>query len=197
MNHARPMRRGERLQNLTRNVKAAFLGESASKPFPKRFTVHQLHDQIVVPDIMQRADVGMIQCGHRARLAPEAFPRMRIIIDVRRQYLDRDGALQPRVVSFVDLPHPAAAEQLVDAIRSKQGAGFERWSVHAHRGVAKLPGLVPRGNQRFDLTTQRKIGGTDFAEEGDATHGIVCPRDVEDFRDLPPALRSHAHPRCA
>jgi hypothetical protein len=37
----------------------------------RRFAFDQLHHQIVRADIVQRADVRVIQCGDRARLALE------------------------------------------------------------------------------------------------------------------------------
>jgi hypothetical protein len=54
---------------------------------------------------MERADVGMIQRGDRARFALEALAEIRIRCDMRRQDFDRHGALEPRVDGSVDLSH--------------------------------------------------------------------------------------------
>jgi hypothetical protein len=56
-----------------------------------------LHDEVVRADVVQRADVGMIQRRHGARLALEA------IAELFGGNLDGDFAVQPRVVGTVDL----------------------------------------------------------------------------------------------
>ena len=41
----------------------------------------------------------------------------------REQHLDRDVAMQPRVVRAIDLAHPPTADQVEDVVRSEAGAG--------------------------------------------------------------------------
>ena len=55
---------GERL--LERN-RTFFYPLGKGRPF------HQFHHQVVGTHVMERADVGMIQCRHRARFATESF----------------------------------------------------------------------------------------------------------------------------
>ena len=47
--------------------KCAFL-----QPGGESFALHQLHHEVIGTDIVERADVRMIQCGDGARLALEA-----------------------------------------------------------------------------------------------------------------------------
>src|ERR1700733_10929783 len=57
----------------------------------ERSTLDVLHYKVVRPDIMQRANVGMIQGGYGVRFSLEAFGELFI------RNLDRDNAIQPRV----------------------------------------------------------------------------------------------------
>ena len=45
---------------------------------------------------------------------------------VRREDLDRDRALEPRVLRLVDLAHPARADRRDDLVGAEAGAGSER-----------------------------------------------------------------------
>jgi hypothetical protein len=52
---------------------------------------------------------------------------LRILAEIRRQELQRREALQPRVLSFVNHPHPTATEFLDDAVVRQRLA--EQWIV--------------------------------------------------------------------
>src|SRR5579864_9656454 len=84
-----------------------------------------LHHQVVWPDIVQGADVGMVQGRDRVRFALEALGELLV------GNLDGDGAIQPRIASFVDLAHAARADGRDDLIgsqpsSSRQGHKIER-----------------------------------------------------------------------
>jgi len=66
--------------------------------------VDELHYQIIRPNIVELADVRMIQRGHRTRLALEAF----VEFDLRG--LDRNRAVEPRVARFPHLTHASGAD---------------------------------------------------------------------------------------
>src|SRR5262249_2178441 len=63
-----------------------------------------LHDEIVLADIMQRADVRMIQARDGLRLALEALAEWPC------DDLDRDGSVEPRIGGPVDSAHAASAD---------------------------------------------------------------------------------------
>ena len=60
-------------------------------------------------DVVERADVRMIERRDRARLALEALAQLRVGRERRRQDLDRDRAVEPRVAGAVDFAHAAGA----------------------------------------------------------------------------------------
>ena len=69
-----------------------------------------LHDQVVRPDIMQRANVGVIQGGYGVRFALESFGELFV------RNLDCDNAIQPCIASFVDFAHPTSAKEREDLV---------------------------------------------------------------------------------
>ena len=81
----------------------------------ERRAVEQLHGDevcaVVLVDLVDRADVRMIQGRGGARLAEEALERLRIVRAIRRQELQRHCSRQPDVLSFVYDAHTAGAER--------------------------------------------------------------------------------------
>ena len=75
-------------------------------------------------DAVDLRDVRMVQRGERpalrARSAPAARDRA---AKSRRQDLDRDVAIEPRVARAIDLAHSAGAEQRDDVVEAEAGAG--------------------------------------------------------------------------
>ena len=88
---------------------------AAREPVGERLAFEVLHDQVVdavlLADVVERADVRMAERGDRLRLALEAEAELRVAGEVRRQHLDRDGAVEARVARAVDLAHAARAER--------------------------------------------------------------------------------------
>jgi hypothetical protein len=62
--------------------------------------------------IVNRADIGMIQCGGRPRFTPETLERLRIVAEVFWEEFERYEAPEPEVFGSVHHAHPPAAELL-------------------------------------------------------------------------------------
>ena len=73
----------------------------------------------MAPDIVQRADIGMIQRGHGAGFAFEAGAQIVPLGDVFGQHFDRDGAVEPRVARLVHFTHPASPDCGEDLVRTE------------------------------------------------------------------------------
>src|SRR5262245_58807206 len=99
---------------------------STGDPLGEGLALDQLHDQVVdpvlAPDIMQHADVRMIEPRNYARLALEPGARLRALGQVRGQHLDGYVAPQPRVPRAIDLAHPSRAKRSDDFIGAQTGA---------------------------------------------------------------------------
>ena len=65
-----------------------------------RLAVDEFHDQVVGSDVVERANVGMVQRSDGARLALETLAELLV------RYLDGDVPAQPRVASAVTSPMP-------------------------------------------------------------------------------------------
>jgi len=92
---------------------------------------------IALLDRVHHHDVGMRQRRHRLGLAPEALQSAGVIGQLRRQYLDRDVAIQARVARPIDLSHAAGAEQLLDLVVGETVA-----CLHGEGTVAKEVGTA-------------------------------------------------------
>jgi hypothetical protein len=99
----------ESVQNRVRVFQGLICGDGTAD----RGSLDQLHNQIIRTDVVEVADVGMIQCRYGARLALEP------IRELLRRNLDRDLTPQPRIARFPHLPHPAFAQARDDLIRAE------------------------------------------------------------------------------
>jgi hypothetical protein len=79
----------------------------------QRLAFHALHyevvDAILLADVVQRADVGMVEGGDGSCLAFEPLPVHRIVGELRED-LDGDSALEPCISRTVNLSHSAHTE---------------------------------------------------------------------------------------
>ena len=71
---------------------------------------------VLFADVMNRADVGMIQRRRGPGLALKAVHGLAVPSQFVGHELERDEAMEPRVFRFVDDAHAAATELLDDAI---------------------------------------------------------------------------------
>ncbi len=99
------------------------------KAFSEGLPLEELHDDVVglflTADVVQHADVGMFQAGDGPGLALEALASFGIGLEGRRQDLDRDRTVQPRIPRLVGLSHPALAELGLDFVGTESDAGIE------------------------------------------------------------------------
>ena len=90
---------------------------------------------VLLADVMNGADVGMIQGGRGSSLALEPAQRLPVASQFVRQELQRDEAMEPRVLRFVHHAHSAAAKLLDDAV---VGEGLADQRIGALRRVVGL-----------------------------------------------------------
>ncbi len=77
----------------------------------------------IFADIVNRANVGMIQSGSSLRFALKTLERLRIVFKFRREKFQRDGAVQFRVFGLVDDAHASAAKSFEHAEMQDRSAG--------------------------------------------------------------------------
>jgi hypothetical protein len=96
-------------------------------------------DAVLLADVMERADVGMIQRGDGAGFAFKAFASLWVGSHVSGQDFDRHCAIQPRVARPIDFAHAARSDRSNYLVRSEPSSDSQR-----HRSSpAFLNGHVP------------------------------------------------------
>jgi hypothetical protein len=100
---------------------------------------HDIRDAVARAEIVNREDVGVRKGRHRLRLAREPCETVGVTGYARRQNLDGDESIEPRVPGAIDLAHATGADRADDLIRSQLGAGASAMVAQA---------IVPRGSER-------------------------------------------------
>jgi hypothetical protein len=123
------VRRIQRVGNVDAQIEQEFeVQRAALDGVLQRLAVETLHRKVGVAvfpaDIVNRANVGMIQRGRRLRLAAKPFERHLISAQIFRQEFQRNKSVKPRVFGFVDNAHAAAAQLFHDAVM-RNGAAYE------------------------------------------------------------------------
>ena len=94
----------------------------------ERFSFEILHDEeleaVLLADVVERADVGMVQPRDGSGLALEALSSLGLFGGFRRQDLDGHDPSHACVVRTIDLAHPSTSQEGDDLVRSQAGAGL-------------------------------------------------------------------------
>jgi len=161
MDDARRMRGIERVGDINgkRQQQISFHGTSGDAVL-QHYAVEILHGDKCFPvlfaDVINRADVGVVQCGCSLSLASEAREYQRIAGDVLGQEFEGDKTLQARVFGFVDHTHAPAAELFNDPVMRdalsyhwREYYVDEKVQVNESRGIGGIPGEVGVETSRF------------------------------------------------
>ena len=148
-------------------------------------------------NLVNRADVRMVEARGGPRLTDQAGTRGRIVEARRREHLDRHVAVEPLVAGAIDLAHPAGANLPDDSVVSqpltcgqrRRGRGQGRHHLERPDFRQGLRG-VGSTQQRFDLAIQLGVAGAGFGQERGALTRIAPQRVVKNARDLLPAIHS-------
>src|SRR5579884_3703069 len=113
--HARlPGRRRGRRRGLATFAQALMLLLQLLDDLVKPLTEDELHsipaNVLVLADLVDRYDVGMVQLGSGAGLAVEALTKSDVAEGVSRQHLQGDAPAQRHLFGLIDDAHAAAAD---------------------------------------------------------------------------------------
>ena len=104
-------------------------------------------------DIVQRADMWMLQGRDGPRLAFEALLQIWVRRNMGRQDLDRDRTVEPGIARALHFAHPAGAQSRQNLIRTEFGAGIE----HDCCRVGQHAAGKPRGKGRTARSTHYRV----------------------------------------
>ena len=115
VNDARRVRRIESIGNVDSKRQQLFqFKRPPTNTMLERHTVQELHRDeglpVLLANVVNGADVGMIQSRGRLGFALKARQSLRILGDIVGKELQRDEAMQPRVFRLIDHAHAAAVE---------------------------------------------------------------------------------------
>ena len=85
----------------------------------ERSALDELHHQVVRPDVINLADMWVIQRGDSPCLAYKAFGELFV------DGLDGNHSIEPGIVRLINLTHAAGADRGNDFVGTKAGAGSQ------------------------------------------------------------------------
>src|ERR1035441_6134193 len=93
---------------------------SASNAVPQRLAVEKLHGDerlsVLLANVVNRANIGVIQCGRGLRFASKASQCLRVASNFIGQELEGYKTMEPGVFRLIDNTHTTAAELFDDAV---------------------------------------------------------------------------------
>src|SRR5215468_7575058 len=92
---------------------------------------------------MQRTNVRVIQAGNRLGFSFKPLLSHWIMRELLWQNLDGHGALEPRVLRAIHLPHPARAQRGDNLVWAKPCAWTERHKCPDYKPAKLSPGVQP------------------------------------------------------
>ena len=102
-----------------------------NQPIGERFAFDELHYQIIepvlMPNVVKRADVRMIETRHCSGFTFESLPQFRVCGHMIGQDFDGDDSIQTSVASAIDLSHSARAKRGEDFVGPKSRACGDRY----------------------------------------------------------------------
>ena len=140
------MRRVQRVGNLDAERQDRFqLHGTRPDHVLERDPIQEFHDEkgasIFLADVVNRADVGMIERGGGLGFASESFERLAVLGEFLGQKLQGDKTAEARVFGFIDHAHATAAELLDDPVMGdvvKQEGGLHKDRAMLRRKRAEV-----------------------------------------------------------
>src|SRR5215467_3198537 len=124
----------------------------------QRSAVNVLHHQVIRPDVVELANVRMIQRGDRTRFPLEALRKL-LLGD-----FDRDGAIKPCIAGLVHLAHAAFAQRRQDLVGTEFVASVQHWMSTLRPSAVEgcAPGLeaAPKSASKSIWMSNQRAWGT-------------------------------------
>ena len=163
MYNALAVRRLQRIGHLNPEVKQSLQFQRLAlhqmlQRLPGQTLHHDEQPPIVLPNFVNRTNVGMVERRSSPRLAPKPFQSLGILGSFFRKKLQRDESPQRSVFRFVDNPHPTAAQHFQNAVVGNCCANHSWGSVQVPFGGN--PGAMILG--RIDHAVNRKYVAPKF-----------------------------------
>jgi hypothetical protein len=128
MGNAFAVRLVERVRNRDRAPKRLLERQRTShqtrgERLPFQILHHQMIDTVLPPDVVQRADMRMVQTGDGPRLALETPAPIRPLARAIAQHLDRHETIETGISGAVHVAHTPRSERTEDLVGPETRAG--------------------------------------------------------------------------
>jgi hypothetical protein len=144
------------LEHLANQPDRLLGGEAGVDQLLQRAALQVLHGDVIgavdLAAVEDGDDVGVLEARSRLGLAAEALDELAVLGEAGVQHLERDLALQVRVVGQPDIGHPAGADLAQHPV-----AAVHHGSL-GHLSHASLPVWLGYSPLRMVSATSRKIG---------------------------------------
>jgi len=137
------VRRIQRVRDLDPQIQDLLqLHRLAVDPLLERLPLHQLHHDegvaLVLGDLVDHADAGVIEGGGGARLPLESLERLGVVRQLVGQQLEGHATLEAHVLRLVDDAHAAAAEPAQDPVVGQRLADHRACGLLGSRMLFRL-----------------------------------------------------------
>ena len=136
---------GDRLRHVMRDVERLVERQRtyAIDAIGERLALDELHHEeietVLVADVVQHADVGVVEPRDGDGLALEALAEALVFGQPGRNHLDGDHAVEAGVAAAIDLAHAADAEERQDFVGAEAGASVQRQETVGSAGRSDAP----------------------------------------------------------
>jgi hypothetical protein len=165
-------------------------GEARRERLALQVLHHEEAAAVVLPDIVQRPDMRVIELRDGARLALEALIALAVGDELSGQNFYGDRSVQSRVARSVHFTHAARADERADLVHAQPlacvQAGCKQTLLRVGFDV----------EQRLDLRPEVGIAGADVAHIGGAFVSRALERVLKYLFDAFPGRCSHLRSLC-
>ena len=187
MDDAFAVRGVESFRDLDSNFEGGFrLHRAPADTVLQRHPVHELHGDErlagILADVVNGANVGMIERRRGLGFAPKPFEGLRVARQFHGKEFQGDETIQARILRFVDHAHTAAAELFDNAVMGNRAANKRRRIGHephildfAKRPSQRTHRLPQCTNSRSLL--QFRVFGFGLFQDGHVRVGVFPQRE--------------------
>src|SRR5437667_5893097 len=116
---------------------------------PFQILHHEVIGAVLMADIVEHANVGVVEARDRLRLALETRFHLCVIGEMRRKDFDGDRAIQARIAGFVNLALPTRADGGKDFVRAEFRACSEDHGLAFQFKMSVMGETVPSSTARL------------------------------------------------
>ena len=137
-----------------------------------------VHGAALLPGLVQRDDVGVVERGQRPGLAAQSLTDHRVARHLGVHKLERDGPVQAQLAGSVEHADTAGAHNALDLIAGDDGPGREQGAYWSRSEIR------PSEERPFDHADPLLVPGQPLDAELREQHRQMAPHDTHGQEEL-------------